>query len=444
MRNTVLMLLVVAASPMVAGTDSGPVLRLGLKRAVEIALAPDGNARVALASEYVRQAGARSHQARAALLPDFSFAVGEQSQTRNLDATGIHLNIPFPGFSLPRFMGPFNVFDARGSVNWSVFDLSSIRRYQASRVAMKQAASEDEATRNQVTDQVARAYLAAQRAEAHMETAKANVTLAEALVKLASNQKSAGTGTGIEVTRARVQLANERQRLLVAENDRERAHLQLLRAIGLNLSVTLELSDQLARHPVQPTPLAEALKTAMESRPEWSAQHHREEGSRLSYSAAKFERLPTVGSFADYGASGTGIDYALPTRTYGVQMRVSLFDGGRRDGRRAESLSQLRQERVRTKDLKDQIELEVRLALDSLRSADDQVQTAEEGLSLAESELAQAQRRYEAGVTTSLEVTDAQTRLERARENRINALFSYNLARLDLHAAMGVTRRLLQ
>jgi outer membrane protein TolC len=164
----------------------------------------------------------------------------------------------------------------------------------------------------------------------------------------------------------------------------------------------------------------------------------------LSYSAAKFERLPTVGSFADYGASGTGIDYALPTRTYGVQMRVSLFDGGRRDGRRAESLSQLRQERVRTKDLKDQIELEVRLALDSLRSADDQVQTAEEGLSLAESELAQAQRRYEAGVTTSLEVTDAQTRLERARENRINALFSYNLARLDLHAAMGVTRRLLQ
>jgi outer membrane protein TolC len=47
-------------------------------------------------------------------------------------------------------------------------------------------------------------------------------------------------------------------------------------------------------------------------------------------------------------------------------------------------------------------------------------------------------------VTTSVEVTDAQTRLERARENRINALFSYNLARLDLHAAMGVTRRLLQ
>jgi outer membrane protein len=75
--------------------------------------------------------------------------------------------------------------------------------------------------------------------------------------------------------------------------------------------------------------------------------------------------------------------------------------------------------------------------LDSFRSAKAQVQTAQDGLTLAQNEVAQAQRRYQAGVTNSIEVTDAQTRLDRARDNRIAALYNYNLARIDLATATG-------
>jgi outer membrane protein TolC len=104
----------------------------------------------------------------------------------------------------------------------------------------------------------------------------------------------------------------------------------------------------------------------------------------------------------------------------------------------------MRSEQIRTADLRDQIDLDVRLALDSLRSADAQVKTAEEGLQLSEQELAQAERRYKAGVTNSVEVTDAQTRLSRARENRIDALYNYNLARIDLGTAMGNIENMIQ
>jgi outer membrane protein TolC len=86
----------------------------------------------------------------------------------------------------------------------------------------------------------------------------------------------------------------------------------------------------------------------------------------------------------------------------------------------------------------------VRTSLDSLHSAEKQVAVAQEGLELADNELAQARRRYEAGVTNGLEVTDAQTQLEHARDNQILALFSYNLARVDLGEAMGTIRRLIQ
>jgi outer membrane protein TolC len=156
------------------------------------------------------------------------------------------------------------------------------------------------------------------------------------------------------------------------------------------------------------------------------------------------ERLPSVSAFGDYGASGTAFDNSMPTRTVGISVRVPLFDGGRRDARRAESASQLRAEQARSNDLKEQIELDVRLALDELASADDEVKVAREGLDLSENELAQARRRYAAGVTNSIEVTDAQTRLERARDNRTAALYNYNLARIALAQSMGRVRSLVQ
>jgi outer membrane protein len=123
-----------------------------------------------------------------------------------------------------------------------------------------------------------------------------------------------------------------------------------------------------------------------------------------------------------------------------LTLRVPIFDGGRRDYRRLEAASQYRAEKVRTKELKEQIELDVRLALDALHSAGEQVKVAQEGLQLSEKELAQAQRRYESGVAYGLEVTDAQTRLERARDNQIEALYNYSLARIDLEQSMGQVR----
>ena len=79
----------------------------------------------------------------------------------------------------------------------------------------------------------------------------------------------------------------------------------------------------------------------------------------------------------------------------------------------------------------------------SVKSAEAQVAAAREGVELSEKELAQARRRYEAGVTNSIEVTDAQTRLQRARDNLTNALYNHNLSRIDLSTAMGTIQALV-
>ena len=422
--------------------ERGPI-DLTLKHAVDVAISAEGNTNIQLSGEALKQAQSRALQARAALLPDLEGAFSDRSSTVNLAAQGLtSIKLPIPGgFSFPSFVGPFTSADARLSVQQSVFDFASIRRFQASKVGVSAATQELDSTGEKVAAQVARAYLAAVRADADVETADANVTLSGAVLTQAENQKKAGTGTGIEVTRAKVQLANDRQRLLVAENGRRSAHLELLRAMGTALDTEVRLTDKLGYVPVDAVTIEQAKAQALQARPDLKAQQQREENARLSASAVRMERMPSLAAFGDYGSSGIALDNSLPTRAYGISLKVPIFDGGRRDARRAEAVGAYGSEKVRTGDLKQQIELDVRLALDGLRSAEDQVKVAKEGLELADSELTQARRRYDAGVTNSLEVTDAQTRLERARDNETQALYNYNVARIDLAQAMGNMRR---
>ncbi|HWB84599.1 MAG TPA: TolC family protein [Bryobacteraceae bacterium] len=419
-------------------------LQLSLQRAVEIAISSEGSTQVQLAGEALKQAQSRSLEARAALLPDLEASISRENQTRNLAALGIGFINPIPGFEFPTFVGPFTTMDARVTVSQNVFDFGSIRRYQASKAGISAAKSDVDSSQEKVAAIVARAYLAAIRADTDVDTAQANVKLSQAMMQLAQHQKQAGTGTGIEITRAQVQLANDQQQLLVAQNARRRSHLELLRAMNARLDTELELTDKLGYVPVDPVTLEQARAQALKERPDYQAQRERESNAQISANAVKMERLPSLVAFGDYGSIGTGFNNALPTRTYGLSLRVPIFDGGRRDARRKEAESQYRAESLRTGDLKEQIELDIRLALDSLHSADDEVKVASDGLHLAENELAQARRRYQAGVTDSLEVTDAQTRLERARDNQTAALYNYNVARIDLAQAMGTTRRAIQ
>jgi outer membrane protein len=470
MRRYLLTIFLAVPSAVWAG-EAAPrePLRLSLKRAVEIATSPEGNTYVQLSDENVKQANARSAEARSAFLPDIEAQAEQTTAMRSLAALGLDLatnqaltnaeNALTGNFAplekdllntviknIPRVIGPFESVDVRAKVTWSLLDFSNIRRYQASRAAVRAAAHDRGNTDDSVSATVAKAYLAGLRADAGVEAYQANVALAEAVLKQSENQKNAGTGTGIEVTRAKVQLSNEKQHLLVVQNERTKAYLQLLRVMGLSLATELELTDKLSYEPTDAISVEQAQAEALKNRPDIKAQAEHEAAARLNANSVKFERLPSLVAYADYGTTGTNGDIVslLPTRDYGFALRVPIFDGGRRDARRAETASQFRQERVRTNDLREQIELDIRTALNSLHSAEEQLKVAEEGLTLSDSELTQSRRRYEAGFASNIEVTDAQTRLERARDNRIDALFSYNVARIDLGRAMGNVRRLIQ
>src|SRR6188768_2952463 len=256
----------------VCGVGFAQKIPLSLKQAVEMALAPDGNTRVRLAAQAVEQSKTRVAQARAALLPNLDGTVGYRNFTMNLEALGITSTSNIPAFSIPKFIGPISNIDTRFNGTMTIFDFSAWKRMAVAKTGFAAAQAEAEASRNNVADAVARAYVNAVRAEAALRTAQANMTLAESLRKLAFDQKEAGTGTGIEVLRAEVQMANESQRHTLLANELRRAHLQLARLLNLGLDRELELTDSLAMPEANVPGLTEALKAALENRKDLSAQ----------------------------------------------------------------------------------------------------------------------------------------------------------------------------
>ncbi len=429
--------MILGLSVALCAQQSETKMALSLDKSIEIALAPDGNTRVQLAAEAVRLAQARRTEALSALLPNFDASWTARSFTQDLTTFGLQIEVPIPGFAIPSFVGPVDVYDLRATGSQTIFNLSAIRRFQAAGAQTAASKLDTEQARVQAAAAVGKAYVNATRAENAVATATANVELADRLLRLAQSQKDAGTGTGLDIVRAQVQVASEKQHLIAAKEDRETARLNLLRAMNVPLDLAVELTDPLNYTPAEVPEPAKAIQIAMDHRPDLKAQSSRERSAKLSYNSAADERLPSIGAFGDYGVIGVEPTTLRPTRNVGVSVTIPIFDGGRRDALRAEAPSQLRSEAIRSHDLGKQAELEVRTAIESLRSAEEQARVSLESLALSNKELEQAERRYRSGVANSIEVTDAQTRLARARENKDMAVYRQRAARIDMAAALG-------
>ncbi|MCP9468953.1 MAG: TolC family protein [Nitrospira sp.] len=417
-----------------------PELRLSLRDAIEAAI--DNNVNVRLLKERIAAAQAQADASLGALLPNVSGYVNGRSQTVNLAAFGLPMD-QFANFGLTRSVTePFQVYDARGTLVQNLFSLSLIQRWRAAKTGVDVASLEAEVTKRDVMATVGLLYMEALRADEAVKAREADIELGRQLLKLAQDRKAAGIATGLDVTREEVQLENHKQRLLVSQNERESARLNLLRALGISFDVRLTLTDELKLLPVEFQRPEEALAAAREQRLELKAQETRQKLASLSLSSVAGERVPTLSLNGDYGWIGVKPEDAMATHSIGLTFSIPIFDGGQREARISETKSRVRQELIRMKDVSDQVTLEVRNALLTLESSIQQVAVAEKGMELALKELAFARDRFTAGLGTNIDVTNAQTSLARARDNQIEALFRFNASRINLARAKGEIEKL--
>lgn len=416
-------------------------LRLSFADAVRQATgaAPDVPPSISIAGFRSDAAAARVREARSGLLPNLSLSGSWANRNFNSKAQGIS----FPG--VPTIIGPFNAYDARVRVTQTLFDFSNLGRVSAAKSQASAAGAERSAVVEASAQNVALAYARATRAKAVVAARQADSSLAAELVGLAVAQQQAGVSASIDVTRAKTQLAEAAGRLVVAENQQDRAIIDLARALGLDPSTQIALTDtltaQLGAADV-PVDRSAAIAQAVTARPDLAAELARGAAARTAASAISAERLPRLELEADYGLSGVRMPDAIGTRQVAVQVTLPILDGFRREGRLAEQQSVLRESEVRQRDLRQQVAADVDGALLDLRSAGAQQMIAAERLQLAAEEVSQARQRFKAGVAGNIEVVTAQATLLRARDADIDARFAAVTARIALARSVGSARTL--
>jgi len=423
-----------AAALLAADTPAqAPPVTLTLSQAVDLAL--KNNLQALLAEERVTEARGEKAVALSALLPNLSGVAYESNLTSNLTAMGLSAEI-FPG--IPAFIGPFNRFDARVQFSQTVFSLASIRRYQAGNRAVTLAGHHRQLAAQQIAAATSLAYLAVLESGESVAAAQANLELARRLLDLAKSRREEGVATGIDVARAETRLANQQVQLAQTQTNLDSARLGLLRIVGAPLSCQLALTQEMRFSPQPPPDRALAVDQALAGRVELKAARESLRIAELQRKAAVADWAPSASFFGDYGSSGLKVNAVnLPTRSIGVRLDVPLFNGGRTRAETQIASSRQRQAEMQLNDLRAAVEKDVRQALDNLATREEQVKAAQKAVALAERELELAQDRFRNGVADNIEVVNAQTAVENARQALVSSVAQFNVARLSLAVASG-------
>ncbi len=421
------MLLAAAAAAFAQDTST---LRLTLHDAVVLALKQNPN--IIQANLAVAQSQQDVLLARSALLPQVAGNVAEQVHRVNLQTA---IGFSFPGFA--QHVGPFYVAQAGVNFDAPVFDLTLWRRYRSSQIGVDASRAQETTVREQFVQLVVSQYLGTQRAAADVEASQSRVNLAQALYDLAADLQKNGVGTGIDTLRANVELQNEKQRLIVSTTEVETSLYGLARLLNIDPHRRLELADQVSFFETPQVSPDQTLERAYASRPELRQIVRQEERAELDRKAAADQRLPRLSLNGYWLQQGLTPASTIPVYEYQASLDFPIFTGGRIQAQREQADLAYRQLKQQEQDLRNAIAQEVKTALAQVESARNEVTVANLGLDLARQEVDQARDRFRAGVANNIEVITAQNELARANDNRIAALYRYNIARADLAHSVG-------
>ncbi len=417
-----------------AGQPTPGVLSLTLRDALDRGL--KYNLGLVLSQEATQTARGARLRSLSELLPNLSFRTAEQAQQTNLAALGLPAGLLPPGVS--PIVGPFSVFDARFAASAPLVDLQRLHTLRSNTENVRAAQYSSRDARDLVVLVVGGNYMQAQANASLIDAVQAQVNTAQRLYQQAQDQKNAGVAAGIDVLRAQNELQVQQQRLLIARNEFEKQKLALARTIGLPLSQQFTLADTIPYSPTPPLTLEQAMETAFKNRADYLSAQALVRAAELARKAAGAERYPSLSAAGDYGTLGRTPGNSHGTFTAVAALKIPIFQGGKVRGDELQADAALAQRQAQLADQRSRIEFEIRSAFLDVKAAADQVEVAKSSVDVAQQALAQAQDRFAAGVTSNIEVVQAQEALAAANENYIAALFAHNLAKLSLARALGV------
>jgi outer membrane protein len=280
-------------------------------------------------------------------------------------------------------------------------------------------------TRANVLLQVDQSYFSVLKAQAVLavaqETVKARQLVSDQVTALEQNKIK----SGLDVSFANVDLAQARLLLIQAQNDLQVAVAQLSSALGYSDERTFQLADG-PFSTAQPESLSDAIQQALKNRPELVSERL-DVSSAQSYATAERDlKLPTISGVGTAGLTPYRADELGPRyAAAGFNVNIPIFNGHLFGALQSEASSRAQAESQYLRDLQDRIVRDVRTAWLNANSAFERLSVTQQLLDQANQSLDLAQSRYKLGLSSIIELSQAQLNETQAEIAQASAKYDY-------------------
>lgn len=439
-----------------AAAQTPDTVRLSLSAAVERAMRYGDEVRIAEAQ--VEVTDAQLAQARASGLPQLRLSgnFNHVYENARANAVGSIFNQP-------------NTYNANANLSQVIFQGGRVVNGWRAANRTREAAELNQAeTRAQAAFNVQSAYLQVLFTKRLVEIQTATLDRARTHLVDVERLEDAGRSSRYDVLRARVQVANLEPALIQAQNDHELALLELKRVINLPMTQPLSLTTAIDAATAQEVASrVEAVRDQTPDRATLRAAEMTATARDIGIKVARADFLPSVTVFLQSGYQAFPVGNRFPPgmgkiisaecppdspagrscithnggwfadRSMGVQVSWPLFDGLRAKGNLDLAQAQARVADLQLTQRREQVAVEVAAAKAGFTRAQALFEARRQNTGEAAEALRLVNLRYARGLSTQLEVSDAQLALMQAESNEARAIYDYYLAAAEVARALG-------
>lgn len=294
------------------------------------------------------------------------------------------------------------------------------------------------ATRAQVLLQVRQSYLLALRTQAILRVATQTIAARQTVLDQVSALTDAKLKSGLDLSFAEVAVAEARLLAAQARNDSQAALADLAGALGLDQPADWILSDPPAPPPL-PARSQSLLAIAIRQRPELAARRLELEAAQHLVAAEGKLTKPTVSGF---GAAGVVPAHVVAYEkdfyaAAGLSVNLNFLNGGLFAARRAEAALRARAAEQRLKELENRLARDLSIAYFNAQTAFERLSLTDQLLNRAGLSLELAQARYELGLSSIVELSQAQLAKTTAELQQASARYEYASQAAFLNFQLG-------
>jgi outer membrane protein len=305
------------------------------------------------------------------------------------------------------------------------------------------ASAQDQVTQTvhaEILLQTDRAYFAVLRAQALLKVAEQTVAARQLVSDQVTQLAESKLKSQLDVSFANVNLADAKLQLASAQNEVRAAVAQLATAMGIPGQQAFTLSEEPMPEQL-PDRVDSIIQQAIQNRPELASLRLEATAAQRFLEAEKRLSYPSIGVVASAGFVPAG-QAVLPGRygALGANLTLPIFNGGLFRARRTEAELRAQSAGKNVQDLENRVVRDVRIAYLNAETAYDRLGLTQQLLEQARLALDLAQSRYDLGLGSIVELSQAQLNITSAQIASEGARYDYQSLRSFLRYQLGDLR----